>query len=146
MAASPTSVTKKLQIKANNTVRVINAPDGFELGDLPEGAKVVDKGNGPFDCVQLFVYTKADVDTHAAKAIKAVKPGGLLWIAYPKKSGAIKTDINRDSGWEAVHGAGWESVRLISLDDTWSSMRFRPLAEISRITRKFGPNARKDEA
>lgn len=150
MADSSTSLTKKLQIKPNSTIHLMNAPEGFSglLTDLPDGSKIVDMGDGPFDCVQLFVHNKADVEIHATQAIKWVKPGGLLWIAYPKKSRSAKTrpNINRDSGWETVQNAGWEGVRQISINATWSSLRFRPLTEIPKLTRKFGPNATQDEA
>ena len=51
--------------------------------------------------------TREDI-SHPA-AIESVKPGGLLWFSYPKKSSAIKTDIARDVGWETVAGAGLEA-------------------------------------
>ena len=66
----------------------------------------------------------------AQGAIGAVKSNGLLWVTYPKKSGKIKTDISRDMGWEAMTQAGWDAVTLVSVDDTWSALRLRPLADI----------------
>jgi hypothetical protein len=129
---SETALATKLQVKPGFKMVVINAPEGYlkMLDKLPEGTEVTTKGSGTFDFVQVFVCNKADVDSLAAKAIKAVKPGGMLWFAYPKKTGKIKTDIHRDYGWDAVYNAGWEGVRLISVDDTWSAMRFRPTSEI----------------
>lgn len=140
------SLAAKLQLKPGTQVHPVNVPQGYDYAALlgESGVEVVTEGSGPFDAVHLWVTKKAEVDEQAAQAIALVKPGGLLWLSYPKKSGKIKTDINRDSGWEAVHGAGWEGVRLISIDDTWSAMRCRPLAEIPKLTRKFGPNAKKE--
>jgi hypothetical protein len=111
---------------------IMNAPEGYlkMLDKLPEGAQVTTNNSGTFDFVQVFVYNKADVDKLASKAIQAVKPGGMLWFSYPKKTGKIKTDIHRDYGWDAVNKAGWEGVRLISVDDTWSAFRVRPTSEI----------------
>jgi hypothetical protein len=82
--------------------------------------------------VQVFAHQKTNVDTYTPQAIQAVKTGGLLWFAYPKKSSKIKTDIHRDSGWEALKEAGWDGIKLIALDDTWSVMRFRPIEDIKR--------------
>jgi hypothetical protein len=129
------SLVKKLGIKPGHKLLILNALDRYLklLGALPEGVEVktdAKDAKGAFDGVQLFVYSKADVDRLAPAAIKAVKAGGMVWIAYPKKSSKIKTDINRDSGWDAVHKVGMEGIALISIDDTWSAMRFRPSSEI----------------
>ncbi len=127
-----TSLATKLQVKPGMKMLIMNAPDGYLklLNSLPEGTEVTTSGSGTFDFVQVFVYHKADVDRLAAKAISAVKSGGMLWFSYPKKTGNIKTDIHRDYGWDAVTQAGWEGVRLISVDDTWSAFRVRPTGEI----------------
>lgn len=61
------------------------------------------------------------------KAVEAVKPEGVLWISYPKGSSKIKTDISRDKGWDSVKAMGFVGVSMISVDDTWSAMRFRPV-------------------
>jgi hypothetical protein len=127
-----TSLATKLQVKPGFKMLIMNAPEGYlkMLDKLPEGAQVTTTAGGTFDFVQVFVYNKADIDKLAPKAIKAVKPGGMLWFSYPKKTGKIKTDIHRDYGWDAVNNAGWEGVRLISVDDTWSAFRVRPTSEI----------------
>ena len=125
-----TSLVKKLLIKPGNKVLVMNAPDDYVLGALPEGADVKTSGQGPFDVVQCFVRSKAEVDSLASKAIKAVKTGGMLWFVYPKKTSKIKTDIHRDVGWDAVQSAGWEGIALVSVDDTWSAMRYRPAEDV----------------
>jgi len=127
-----TSLAAKLQVKPGAKMLIMNAPQGYTdlLADLPPGAELTTSGSGTFDFVQVFVYNKADVDRFASQAIKAVKPGGMLWFSYPKKTGKIKTDIHRDIGWDAVNNASWEGVRLISVDDTWSALRVRPTSEI----------------
>jgi hypothetical protein len=50
----------------------------------------------------------------------------LLWVAYPKGSSGVKTDVNRDRLWQALEPTGWRPVRQVALDETWSAMRFRP--------------------
>ena len=48
-----------------------------------------------------------------------------LWIAYPKGG---RADINRDSLYPIVAEAtGMRPVTQVSLDDTWSALRFRPM-------------------
>ncbi|MBL8154114.1 MAG: hypothetical protein JNM70_08015 [Anaerolineae bacterium] len=133
-----TSLVKKLLIKPGNRLLILNAPDGYPalLGELPEGVTIDTAPSSLYDQVQVFAYHKADLDTRAVAAIQSVKPGGILWIMYPKKSGAIKTDISRDVGWEKVVAAGYEGVTQIAIDATWSALRFRPFSEIKVLTRE----------
>src|SRR5206468_11401198 len=63
---------------------------------ISTGATVQTSGKGPFDIVQAFVYTKAEVNKLAQQAVQALKQGGMLWFSYPKKTSKIKTDISRD--------------------------------------------------
>jgi hypothetical protein len=124
MAQTP--LTKRLLLKPGYHAAIINAPSDYQdqLAPLPEGVKISNKLEGQYDFVQVFVTSKADVDRDTPAAMRAVKPGGLLWLVYPKKTSKIKTDIHRDVGWDTVTSAGWEGVALISIDNTWSSMRF----------------------
>jgi hypothetical protein len=133
------SLAAKLLIKPKQKVAIINAPEGYMevLGEISEGVTIGHAFSADYDQVQLFVRTVSDLAAHGAKAIKAVREGGILWVAYPKKSGAIKTDISRDVGWEVMAQHDWLGVTQISIDDTWSALRFRPRAEIKTLTRKF---------
>ena len=131
-----TSLVKKLNIKPGYKVLILNAPQGYQLGELPEGVETSTNASGKYDLVQLFVYNRSDIEQKAQAAMQAVKPGGLMWFTYPKKSGKIKTDISRDVGWNTVAEVGWEPVTQIAIDDTWSALRFRPLSEIKVMTRK----------
>lgn len=133
------TLAQKMLVKAGQQIALTNVPVEYEswLGALPEGASLTRTPQGTYDAVHLFVYHKADIDAHMAKAVTAVKPGGMLWVAYPKKSGSIKTDITRDQGWEAMAALDWHAVTQISLDQTWSVFRVRPRVEIKTFTRRF---------
>jgi hypothetical protein len=132
MAETP--LLKKFLIKPNYSVLLLNAPKGFTelLGTLPEGVTVTDKVDGQYDVVQLFVQQKAELEAQTSDAIKAVKKGGLFWVAYPKLAGKIKSDLNRDIGNDFVKTLGWEGIAMISIDDTWSAMRFKPSGEVKK--------------
>lgn len=123
-----TSLVKKLLIKPNFGVAILNAPDGYQdlLGDLPDGASVSTAPDGSYDLVQLFVYSMDDLRERFPDAEAALKPGGLLWVSYPKKTGKIKTDITRDTGNAYLQTLGWEGIAMVAIDDTWSAMRFKP--------------------
>lgn len=123
-------LVKKLRLAGCNRALVMNAPAGYmeKLEPLPDGVQVTQHKEGAqaYDFVQLFVHNVNEVQSLAPQAIEAVVPEGMLWINYPKGSGKIKTDINRDAGWQTVTDLDFEGVSLVSIDETWSAMRFRP--------------------
>jgi|HigsolmetaGSP12D_1036236.scaffolds.fasta_scaffold00456_15 hypothetical protein len=125
------ALVRKLRLPQAGRIAVLQPPAGYleRIGRTGENTTTADPEAGAFDFVQLFAADVAELNRHGPAALQAVKPGGLLWICYPKGSGAIKSDLNRDRGWETVRSAGWEGVSLVSLDDNWSAMRFRPLRE-----------------
>ncbi|MBO9700759.1 MAG: YdeI/OmpD-associated family protein [Sporocytophaga sp.] len=140
------AITKKLGIKNDFKVLVINQPDNLKdlLLPLPENAEQIKKaGKQTADAVLLFASNISDLNKHFENLKNAVKPNGLVWIAYPKGTSKIKTDISRDKGWEVVNKAGLTGVSLISLDDMWSAMRFKPLEEIKNKAKRA--NAEEDQ-
>lgn len=79
----------------------------------------------------------AGIAARVADLLPLYPPGARLWLVYPKKSGRIATDINRDVGWDAVEGAGFLGVTQVAVDADWSALRFRRREEIPKLTRKF---------
>jgi hypothetical protein len=123
-----TSLAVKLQIKPGQRLAVLNAPAGrlaLLAGELP-GIAVTEGVAGRVDSVLLFVHSLGETARLLGSAIEAVPPGRPLWIAYPKGSSGVRTDVNRDRLWEAVQPTGWRPARQVALDEVWSAMRFRP--------------------
>lgn len=120
------SLSKKLQIKPDSQILLLNAPFSFELSDLPTGCSIVTNSVDKVACVLLFAQDSGELEKYGAGAIAAVIPDGLLWIAYPKKSSGLLTDLTRDEGWAVIIKAGFRPIRQIAVDDTWSALRFRP--------------------
>jgi hypothetical protein len=128
------SLAQKLGVKPGHRLLILNAPGGYldQLKPLPEGTTLHTSGEGQYDLVQLFVHNKADIDAHAPSALESLREDGLFWVAYPKQSSKMKTDINRDVGWETVKGLGLDGVKQIAIDALWSALRFRPAEKIVR--------------
>ena len=137
-----TPLAKRLQIKPGYRVRIYNAPDDYItlLGDLPDGVEILDSGDRDFDVVHVFARNSEILNRDAEAALKALKPGGVLWISYPKKSAKVATDMTRDHGWDVLQAAAWRPVTQISVDDIWSALRFRPVADVGR---EFNPGGKK---
>ncbi len=123
-------LARKLLIKPGNRVALVNAPPGYaeRLQPLPEGAELVDLRPG-IDVLQVFAHDRAEL-ARSTGALTSVRDGGLLWVCYPKGGRKAGTDLNRDLLWEELGRAGLTGVTLVSVDDTWSAMRFRPADQV----------------
>ena len=112
-------VSAKLQIKPGQSVSVLKLPSDLAL-QVDTKAAEPDSA----DVVIGFAVTRQDLDALGA-VIDAARADRLAWIGYPK-GGKLGTDLNRDRLAEALAAHGVQPVRQVSIDDTWSALRFRP--------------------
>lgn len=124
---SDKTLAEKLHIKAGYRVLLVNIPEGYEniLKDLPQSVKILEKLSKNIDLIQLFVNTLAELETELIAIKPLLKPDGILWLSYPKKTSKIKADINRDSINAYAKTIGLQGVSMVSIDDTWSALRLK---------------------
>ena len=124
---SEKTVAKKLIIKENCKVLFINAPKDYEsiLGALPPNVTVLAEPIKLVDFIQVFVTSKKELEEQLNKLKSFLNPQELLWVSYPKGTSKIKTDINRDIIYQFAQSIGLKGVAMISVDETWSAMRFK---------------------
>jgi hypothetical protein len=122
------SLAKKMKLKTGQRAAIINAPDGYlkELSPLPTGVEVVEKLQGTFDWVQIFVKNKAELEKLVPRVTRVLKPESLLWLSFPKGSSKIQTDLTRDKGWDSLRQTDLKWVNLVSVNETWSAFALRP--------------------
>lgn len=120
------TIPEKLQVKAGKTFRVIGQPESTRqlLAQLPQGAAFA-ADDEPADVVLIFVKSMEEVKTTIPLNDQVLKPDGIPWLAYPKKTSAIKTDLDRDIIWRYLNTIGWTGVAMIAIDDTWSGFRMK---------------------
>jgi hypothetical protein len=127
-------VFAKLNLKDQTEVLILAPPASFELEiqALADAVVVRDARKvKSIDFALAFVTTRAEVD--AAMKLIAPKAAGdlVLWFAYPKgTSKRYASEINRDTGWDSLKSAGFETVRLVAIDQDWSALRFRRKAYV----------------
>lgn len=134
------SLFKKFQLKDEFSVLMLNSnPDIHPLFD---GIRLEFSGAGDhsYDSVIFFSKNESELSEILPIAESNRKPEGQLWLNYPKKSGKIKTDLNRDITAAIVDKLGFDPVRLISLNTDWSSLRLVKKSE-RKTESKFGQDA-----
>jgi len=115
-------LSAKLQIRPGQSVAVINAPPQVMLPPVTPGIDLDEA-----DVVIGFATRRDDLD-RLEQVFLAARADRIAWLGYPK-AGKLGTDLNRDRLVEAVAGRGVQPVRQVSIDDTWSALRFRPAAD-----------------
>jgi len=123
------AIFDKLNLKDQETVVVIDSPPSFEdeLRRL-KGVNIVrgTKGLSSVEFAIAFVTRRKEVDSAVRKLIGKAAADAILWFAYPKgTSKTLQSEVNRDTGWEALRSAGFDTVRLVAIDADWSALRFR---------------------
>jgi hypothetical protein len=123
------SVFQKLNLKEQGEIFLFNVPASFEpeLSRL-ESIRVVRNPRLPagVQFALAFAWQQTELD-RLSKLLAAHSEGdALLWFAYPKGTSKRYTcDFNRDTGWQVIRNAGFDSVRQVAIDEDWSALRFR---------------------
>jgi hypothetical protein len=120
-------LAEKLRVRAGSAIAVLNCPKPPDalLGPMPKKASVQLTLDNRADLVLLFVRNSQELGQHVQAIADKLSTALELWVAYPKQSSEIETDLSRDAGWDPMHRLGWGVVSLVSVDDTWTAMRFK---------------------
>lgn len=135
------AVFKKLQLKEQNDLLIVAAPEEFEaaIESLGPDLRVSRDWRSPRrrGFVLVFVRSCAEIEALAPRAVQRLEADGLLWFAYPKKSSRrYSCDIGRDDSWGPLGELGFEGVRMIAVDEDWSALRLRETDRIKKFTRR----------
>lgn len=123
---SSTPPPKKLGIKEGSHIALINAPEDFarELGELPLNAQIVTRITKPLDIVLLFVLNERALLRDFDKLAKKLASNGMIWVAWPKKSSGVATDLAFDRVQRIGLDSGLVDVKICAIDDVWSGLKF----------------------
>ncbi|MDW5598119.1 DUF3052 domain-containing protein [Conexibacter stalactiti] len=124
---SGTPLPRKLGIKAGQRIAFLDAPDEFAvaLGELPDGVGSVRRSaRGPLDLMVAFFLERSWLERRLPQLTAALDADGALWIAWPKKSSGVPTDLTDDVVRELGLAAGVVDVKVCAIDATWSGLKF----------------------
>lgn len=122
---SGTPLPKKLGIKENATVALINAPKDFEatLGELPAGVKFKKQPTGQPDLILWFVRMRAELEDRI-QAMQKLAGGGAIWIVWPKQASGLAADVTQNLVRETGLAAGLVDYKVCAIDAVWSGLKF----------------------
>ena len=128
-------MARKLRLVPGHSVLLLNAPPGFLalLSPSPAAINTELEANRAYDAVILFVTDVEELRRLGSPAARAMRPNGLLWIAYPKGGGTKgETDLPATPWWvqrdvlgEITAEKGYKPVAFVAVDATWTALRFK---------------------
>jgi hypothetical protein len=123
---SGTPLPRKLGVKEDQKIALINAPLNFEreLGELPAYTKLVKRLVPPLDLVLLFVDREKTLMKQFPELATKLSTNGMIWIAWPKKSSGVPTDMTFERVQRIGLDCGLVDVKICAIDDIWSGLKF----------------------
>ena len=123
---SGTPLPKKLGIKEGSRIALVNAPKDFEstLGELPNTVEFTKRPTKSLDIVLFFVLNERALTRDFAKLAAKLTANGMIWIAWPKKSSGVITDLTEQRVQRIGLDAGLVDVKVCAIDETWSGLKF----------------------
>jgi hypothetical protein len=127
---SGTPLPKKLGIKQGCRVAVLGGPVGFaaalerEHGDDTTAFATSLAGRMPLDAIVLFTKSGANLAKRFSPAAARLTDAGGLWVAWPKKSSGVPTDLDENRIRDIGLAAGLVDNKVCAIDEVWSGLRF----------------------
>lgn len=123
---SGTPLPKKLGIKESHRIAFVNAPPDFNetLGVLPAGVEIFKRPRAPLDLVVLFVKSEKELLARFEQLAARLAPAGMLWVAWPRKSSGVGTDLSDHVVRQTGLDAGLVDNKVCAIDEVWSGLRF----------------------
>ena len=120
---SGTPLMKKLGIKEEMKLMIINAPENYsDILEHDIDAQLTNKISEA-DFVHLFVVSRKELESNFLKIINAAKVGLMIWVSWYKKSSGLQTDVTEDTIREIVLPTGWVDIKVCAVSDVWSGLK-----------------------
>ncbi|HEX5153696.1 MAG TPA: hypothetical protein VFW07_19755 [Parafilimonas sp.] len=122
---SSTPLAKKLGIKPQYTMRLINAPGYyFELfADMPDDVNILTDKKIKKNFIHLFVKKLSELEKYIFEIKNEIEQDGIIWVSWYKKSSKIPTDITEDKIRAIALSNGLVDVKVCAVDDVWSGLK-----------------------
>ncbi|MEQ1623643.1 MAG: YdeI/OmpD-associated family protein [Sediminibacterium sp.] len=134
------SLFEKLQLKDEKNLLIQGIPSSIEkqFAKLTYAKNVTPLlKSKKVEFALVFALSQQQLNNVMKEVFPALSPETKLWVAYPKTSSKIVSDLNRDCSWDLLIKNGYESVRQVAVDNVWSAIRFKKLETIPNKDRSF---------
>jgi len=123
---SKKSLVEKLGIKKDLSILVVNSPYNYEslIGGITAKIKISKKYEGKYNFIHFFCDDIVQLKNEFPVLKQFLEYNGAFWVSWPKKSSKINTDLNENIIREIGMENGLVDVKVISINDVWSGLKF----------------------
>jgi len=121
---------KKLQIKPNFKVSVINAPENAAaiFGNIPSEITFSYDTTPQQDAYLIFAVTKADMFAALKTIEKSIADKTVVWIFYPKAKTPLAADLNLMQSWDDLVKLDLAPCGSAAVNEIWTGIRIKTAA------------------
>lgn len=119
---------EKLQLKEEKNLLIQGIPSSIEKQFVKLNyAKNVTPllKTKKIDFALVFAVNQNQLNGILSDVLPALHQEAKLWVAYPKATSKIVSDLNRDCTWNKLTQNGFEGCHMVALDHVWSALRFQ---------------------
>ena len=122
---SGTPLAKKLGIKQGFHINLVNAPDYYLnlFSDMPANLFFEGEDGKKKDFIHFFTISKDEFITLLPALKQTLKPDGMIWASWPKKSSKVVTDITEDIIRNYAIQIGLVDIKVCAVDEIWSGLK-----------------------
>lgn len=122
---SGTPLAKKLGYREGFRAALDGEPPyyGDLVAPLPVGVGFFTLRAADLDLVHLFVTSRERLDARLPKYLDRIRPGGMIWVSWPKKSSGVATDVTEDVVRAVALPLGLVDVKVCAVDQVWSGLK-----------------------
>ncbi len=122
------SLFEKLELNDEKNLLIQGLPSGIEkqFAKLSYAKNVTPLlKNKKVDFALVFAVNQNQLNNVLKEVFSALHSNSKLWVAYPKQTSKIVSDLNRDCSWDLLVENSFEGISLVALDNVWNAMRFK---------------------
>ena len=130
------SLFEKLQLQDERSMLIQGLPSSIEkqFAKLSYAKNVTPLVKSrKVDFALVFAINQNQLQNIMKEVMPALHNESKLWVAYPKVTSKIVSDLNRETSWDFFTQNAYEGVSLVDLDHMWSAMRFKKSGSTTQI-------------
>jgi hypothetical protein len=122
---SGTPLAKKLGIKPQTTLLVVNPPANYLqlLAPLPAGVAMARRLAPTVDVTHVFTTSRTHLSKVLQSTLRAMRPDAAIWVSWPKRASGVPTDVTEDTIRELALPLGLVDIKVCAVDETWSGLK-----------------------
>jgi len=130
------SLFEKLQLKDDKNLLIQGLPSSIEkqFAKLSYAKSVTPLlRSRKVDFALVFAVNQNQLNSVLTDIFSALHENSKLWVAYPKQTSKIVSDLTREGSWDILSDNSYEEISTVTLDHVWSAMRFRKVENVPSL-------------